>query len=174
MERGFGRHRATVEDWTNHLTTIFTEVRLKKYVEIRTADSQPPDLMLALPALCKGILYDDDCMAAAWDLVKNWSFAQRLSLTDAAHKNGLEARAGRFKFQDIALELLNIAMTGLARQHALNDRGEDESIYLLRILELVRNGRSLAALIIDRWKGRWNYEMRNLVEGCSYEAEPLF
>jgi glutamate--cysteine ligase len=130
--------------------------------------------MLALPALCKGILYDDDCLAGAWDLVKRWSFAERLALTDSAHRAGLEARAGRIKFQELALELLNIAMLGLMRQHALNERGEDESIYLLRMIDQVRMGHSQASLTIDRWKGRWNYDVHRLVEGCSYEAEAPF
>jgi glutamate--cysteine ligase len=174
MERGFGKERATIEDWSNHLTTIFTEVRLKKYIETRTADSQPPALMLALPALCKGILYDSDCMAAAWDLVKRWSFGERLALTDAAHRIGLDARAGRIKLQEIALELLNIAMIGLTRQHALNERSEDEGIYLLRMLDQVRMGHSQASLTIERWKGSWNYDVQRLVEGCSYEAEAPF
>lgn len=174
MERGWGKARATIEDWTNHLTTIFTEVRLKKYVEVRTADSQPPALMLTLPALFKGILYDDDCILAAWDLVKRWSFGERLELTDAAHKIGLEARAGRIKLQDLALELLNIASIGLVRQHALNDHGDDESIYLLRMLDQVRQGHSQASFTIERWKGRWNYDIQRLVEGCSYEAEATF
>src|SRR5579859_4332850 len=171
MANGYGKERATLEDWSNHLTTIFTEVRLKKYIEIRTADSQPPALMLALPAVCKGILYDDDCMSGAWDLVKRWSFAERLALTDAAQKIGLEARAGRIKLQEIALELINIAMIGLTRQHCLNGRNEDETVYLLRMLDQVRMGQSQASLTIDRWKGRWNYDVQRLVEGCSYEAE---
>ncbi|HXD91455.1 MAG TPA: glutamate-cysteine ligase family protein, partial [Candidatus Binataceae bacterium] len=138
MANGYGKERATIEDWSNHLTTIFSEVRLKKYIEIRTADSQPPSLMLALPAICKGILYDDDCMSGAWDLVKRWSFGERLALTDAAQKIGLEARAGRIKLQEIALELINIAMIGLTRQRGLNARNEDETIYLLRMLDQVR------------------------------------
>jgi glutamate--cysteine ligase len=174
LERGWGKERATIEDWTNHLTTIFTEVRLKKYIEVRTADSQPPALMLALPALMKGILYDSDCMMAAWDIVKRWSFAERLALADAAQKIGLEGRVGRAKFQDLALEVLNIAMTGLARQHALNERGDDESIYLLRMLDQIRSGHTQASLTIERWKGRWNYDVQRLVEGCSYEAEAPF
>ena len=96
MERGWhgARDHRGLGD---HLTTIFTEVRLKKYVEVRTADSQPPALMLALPALLKGILYDSDCMTGAWDLVKGWSFEERLELNDASHKLGLEARAGRVR-----------------------------------------------------------------------------
>jgi glutamate--cysteine ligase len=171
MERGWGKERATLEDWSNHLTTIFTEVRLKKYVEVRTADSQPPSLMLALPAICKGILYDSDCLSGAWDLVKNWNFAERIALTDAAQKIGLDARAGRIRFQELALELLNVALVGLVRQQGLNDRGEDEGIYLLRILDQVRMGYTQASLTIERWKGRWNYDVNRLVEDCSYEAE---
>jgi glutamate--cysteine ligase len=171
LENGFGKEHATFEDWTNHLTTIFTEVRLKKYIEIRTADSQPPALMLTLPALLKGVLYDDDCLEAAWDLVKRWSFAERLNLNDQAHKIGLDARAGKVRVKELALELLQIAMVGLARQKALNARGEDESIYLVRMLDLVRSGYSQAALAIERWKGRWNYDVHRLVEDCSYQAE---
>jgi glutamate--cysteine ligase len=171
MQRGFGKERATIEDWGDHLTTIFTEVRLKKYIESRTADSQPPSLMLALPALLKGILYTDDCIAGAWDLVKRWSFKERLEINNASHQMGLEARAGRTTLKDLSIELLNIASTGLQRQKALNDRGEDETIYLLRLMDQVRSGYSQAALTIDKWKGRWNYDVKRLVAGTSYEAE---
>jgi glutamate--cysteine ligase len=171
MERGFGKERATIDDWGDHLTTIFTEVRLKKYIEVRTADSQPPALMLALPAVLKGILYNDDCLEGAWDLVKQWSLEERMALNSAAHRAGLQARAGRVTFRELGVELLNIAAAGLERQPALNDRGEDETIYLWRLIDQVRSGFSQAALTIERWKGRWNYDVRRLVEGCSYEAE---
>jgi len=173
LERGHGRERATVDDWTNHLTTIFTEVRLKKYVEIRTADSQPPQFMLALSALLKGMLYNDDCLGAAWDLVKGWSYRERLAIADAAHKNGLDARAGRFKLQELGYELMQIAAKGLERQRALNNLGQDESIYLLRLMDLVRSGHSQASLVISRWKGEWNYDVGRLVKGCAYEAESI-
>jgi glutamate--cysteine ligase len=171
MERGYQRERATLEDWGNHLTTIFTEVRLKKYIEIRSADSQPPAMMLALPALCKGILYEPDCMLAAWDLVKRWSYEERLRLADLATKIGLEAPVGKVRLKDFATELLQIAMTGLSRQQALNDRQEDETIYLARLFDQVRGGYNNANIVITRWKGPWNYEMRRLVAGTSYEAE---
>src|SRR5579863_5465202 len=173
MDRGWDGDRATIEDWANHLTTIFTEVRLKKYVEVRTADSQPPALMLALPALFKGLFYDSDCMTGAWDLVKRWSFEERLELTDAAHKLGLGARAGRVSIRELALEALMIATVGLERQRGLNQHGDTESIYLLRLLDQVRNGWTQASLTIDRWKGRWNYDVQRLVEGTAYGAEGL-
>src|ERR1700722_13382155 len=171
MERGFGKERATVEDWGDHLTTIFTEVRLKKYIESRTADSQPPALMLALPALLKGILYTDDCITGAWDLIKRWSFQERLAINHEAQKGGLEARVGKATLKDLSLDLLNIASTGLQRQKALNDRGEDETIYLWRLMDQVRGGYSQPALTINNWKGRWNYDVKRLVAGTSYEAE---
>ena len=173
LEDGFGKERATFEDWTNHLTTIFTEVRLKRYIEVRTPDSQPPAFMLALPALLKGILYTDDCLGAVWDLVKRWSFRERLELTDQAHKIGLEARAGRITMQELGNELLSIAAKGLERQRALNKRGDDESIYLLRLMDLVRSGHSQASLVISRWKGEWNRDVNRLVAGCAYKAEPI-
>ncbi len=173
MERGWGKERATLEDWSNHLTTIFTEVRLKKYIEVRTADSQPPSLMLALPAMLKGILYTDDCLHGAWDLVKRWTFAERLELTDRAQKIGLETRSGRLSFRELGSELLKIAATGLERAHQLNKRGEDESIYLLPLMDMVRRGVTHANLVIDRWKGPWNYDVKRLVAGCSYEAEAM-
>jgi glutamate--cysteine ligase len=173
MERGYGGERATLEDWGNHLTTIFTEVRLKKYIEIRSADSQPPAMMLALPALCKGILYETDCILAAWDLVKRWSYEERVKLGDLAQKIGLEAPVGRLKLKDLAVELIGIAMAGLARQQALNERGEDESIYLARLFDQVRNGYNQANIVVARWKGPWNYDLRRLVAGVSYEAEGI-
>ena len=173
LERGHGRERATVEDWTNHLTTIFTEVRLKKYVEIRTADSQPPQFMLALPAILKGTLYDDDCLAGAWDLVKGWSYRERREIADGAHKHGLDARAGKIKLQELGHELMQIAAKGLERQRALNKNGQDESIYLLRLMDLVRSGHSQASFVISRWKGEWNYDIDRLVKGCAYGAEPI-
>ncbi len=173
MERGYQNQRATLEDWGNHLTTIFTEVRLKKYIEIRSADSQPPAMMLALPALCKGILYEPDCTLAAWDLVKRWTYNERLKLADLTSKIGLEAPVGRFKVKDLAVELIQIAMAGLARQAALNERGEDETIYLARLFDLVRNGYNHANLVVARWKGPWNYDMRRMVAGISYGAEDM-
>ena len=173
LQNGYGRERATVEDWTNHLTTIFTEVRLKKYVEVRTADSQPPHFMLALPALLKGMLYDDDCLAGASDLVKRWSYRERLQIADAAHKNGFDAKAGKFKLQELAYELMQIAAKGLERQKALNNLGQDESIYLLRLMDLVRGGHSPASLVISRWKGEWNYDVARLVKGTAYEGDSI-
>ncbi|MGH7813217.1 MAG: glutamate--cysteine ligase [Candidatus Binataceae bacterium] len=170
MQRGFRNERATLEDWAAHLTTIFTEVRLKQYLEVRTADSQPPSFMLALPALLKGVLYNGDCLGAAWDLVKRWSFAERMQIAGGANRAGLEARAGKIQLKELADELLSIAATGLKREGALNNRGEDETIYLSELIDLIRGGNTQASLAIQRWKSAWNYDLGRLVKETAYAS----
>jgi glutamate--cysteine ligase len=173
LAEGFEGERPTLADWALHLSTIFTEGRLRQYVEVRSADSQPPFLMPAVPALVKGVFYDADCMAAGWDLVKRWSYAERLELLDAAHKHGLSARAGRVPLRDLALELVSIAIAGLEGQALVDEHGQDESIYLARLYDQARAGQNQATLAIEQWKGRWNYEAQRLIRGCAYDSEAL-
>jgi gamma-glutamylcysteine synthetase len=75
--------------------------------------------------------------------------------------------------QELGLELLSIASAGLQRQKALNDRREDESIYLLRLMDLVRTGHDHASLVINRWKGEWNYDVNRMIAGCAYDPESI-
>jgi glutamate--cysteine ligase len=165
---GYRAHRATMADWNAHLTTLFPEVRLKGYIELRAADSQSPELMLAVPALAKGVFYDADCLQATWDLVKGWSWEERLALYHAVHRQALQARIRRLQLSEIARELLAIAVEGLHRQHALNAGGQDESIYLERLEHLVRHGRCPADAIIEKWIGEWGQDIGRLIAGSSY------
>ena len=165
---GYRGYRATMSDWNAHLTTLFPEVRLKGYIELRGADSQPPELMLAVPALAKGVFYDADCLLAAWDLVKAWSWEERLELYHAVHRQALQARIRRIQLAEIARELVAIAIEGLHRQRALNANGEDESIYLERLEHLVRQGRCPADAIIEKWIGEWDRDISRLIAGSSY------
>jgi glutamate--cysteine ligase len=164
---GYAGHRATMKDWGAHLTTLFPEVRLKQYIELRGADSQAPEMMLAVPALAKGLLYEPDCLLATWDLVKGWSWEERVALYNAAHRQALQARIRRLTLAEIARELVAIAIEGLHRQRALSG-GQDETIYLERLEHLVRRGRCPADTIIERWIGEWNRDVSRLIEGSSY------
>ncbi len=170
LETGHQGHRATMTDWDSHLTTLFPEMRMKRYIEMRSVDSQPPELMLAVPALVKGIFYEPDCFSAAWDLVKKWSFAEIVELYSIAHRRGLHTRAGTTSFRDLAMELLTIARTGLERHAVRNDRGDDESVYLERLTELNGRGMCPADVVIEKWKGEWNQHMQRLIEGSAYRA----
>ena len=168
LTHGFQGHRATMADWSAHLTTLFPEARMKGYIELRGADSQPPELMLAVPALAKGMLYEADCLQAAWDLVKAWTWDERLELWHAVHKQGLQARVRRIPLAEIARELVAIAGEGLRRQRLLDAAGRDESIYLERLEQMVARGRCPADAIIEQWLGTWNGDIQRLIEGSSY------
>jgi glutamate--cysteine ligase len=165
---GWQGERATLEDWALHLTTLFPEVRLKRYLEVRSADSQPPEMMLALPALLKGILYESDSLDGAWDLVRSWTWDERLELYRDAHREGLHARIRRIALAELARELVEVAASGLRRQARVNERGEDERVHLYRLEELVRHGKSLGRSLAELWAGPWNQDVRRLIAHTRY------
>lgn len=168
LERGFEELRPTLEDWRLHLTTLFPEARLKPLVEIRSADSQPVELMLAVPAMVKGIFYEDDCLEAAWDIAKRWRWSELMELYMEVHRKALQARIRGIKVLDLARELVSIAAEGLRRQHAFNDQGEDERIYLGRLEDQLRRGKAPAEVVVECWEGQWNRDVARLVSYASY------
>jgi glutamate--cysteine ligase len=168
MQGGFRGERATIEDWALHLTTLFPEVRLKRYLEVRSADSQPPEMMLALPALMKGVLYEPDSLEGAWDLVRRWTWEERVALYGDAHREGLKAKIRGISLAEIARELLIVAASGLKRQGRVNAAGGDERIYLERLQELVHHGKSQGRLLAERWEGEWQRDMQKLIAHTSY------
>jgi glutamate--cysteine ligase len=171
LKHGAGGHHATMADWQLHLTTLFPETRLKTYIEIRSVDSQPPERMLALPALVKGVFYDDDCMLGAWDLVRSWSWSERLDAYVAAQKEALRARVRGIQLLDLARELSAIARVGLDRQNVRNSRGENETIYLDSLDRQLASGRSPAHEIHERWQTAWEERIEDLVEFAAYRID---
>jgi glutamate--cysteine ligase len=147
--------RATVSDWANHLSTIFPEVRLKRYLEMRGADVGPADRVCALAALTVGLNYDRQALAAAGDLVRGWSAAERQTLRDEVPRLGLGARVAGRDLRTIAREALAIARGGLARRARRDAEGRDESIYLTPLDEIVAEGRVPAQRWIARFNGAW-------------------
>jgi glutamate--cysteine ligase len=167
-QRGWNGERATLEDWDAHLTTLFPETRIKRYIEVRSADSQSPELMPALAALIKGAFYDDDCLQAAWDLVKGWSWDERMQVYLDSHRDALAARFRRYPLLDLAKEFFQIAAEGLARQDAVNSHGEDETIYLKPLKALLDQGKCPADILIEKWQGEWHQDIKKLVAYSAY------
>src|SRR6266540_181806 len=169
FQYGHNGERATIEDWGDHLTTLFPETRIKRYIEIRSVDSQPPDLMPALSALVKGAFYDSDCLQAAWDLVKGWSWDERMQAYLDSHVDALAARVRRYSLLDLARELLAIAWEGLRRQNQVNDVGDDETIYLKPLKNLLDVGKCPADILLEKWEGELHHDIRRLIAYTAYK-----
>jgi glutamate--cysteine ligase len=168
LDKGLAGERATIADWSMHLTTLFPEVRLKRYIEIRQADSQGVELMLGTPALMKGILYDDDCLGAVYDELASWSAEDVTRYREDAARQGLSASVGRFTLGELAREVVSIAREGLKRQQQLDPEGRDESIFLDKLEEDVRDGRCPADRLIEAWEGSGNRSVDRLIAESRY------
>lgn len=160
---GYEGHRATMEDWEVHLSTLFPDVRMKTYLEVRTADCVAPELVCAVPALWKGLMHDATALDAAWDLVKRWSFTERLQHREDAARDALAAAApGGHKTHDLGRELVAIARYGLTRV-AEQAGHADEGVYLDPLSRLTEQGLSPADELM-RWVAATQPSPRQILE----------
>lgn len=147
----------TMKDWADHLTTSFPEVRLKKYLEMRGADGGPWNRLCALPAFWAGLLYDDESLDAAWDLVEGFSMQERNALRDGVPKHALKLPFRSGTVRDLAIESLKIAGNGLKRRAILNANGADEAVFLEPLIEFALANQTPAerklALFHSQWGG---------------------
>ncbi len=149
MKHGFRGYRATQKDWETHLNTLFPEVRLKRTLEIRGADSLPASLVCALPALWTGILYDDKALAQAEELSASFTFAELEEIRPAISERGLEAKWRGAPLADLAGKVLDIASGGLERRARVNKNGKDERVHLAKISALAEKAWSPADVLLD-------------------------
>jgi glutamate--cysteine ligase len=148
--------RPNLVDWDNHLTTLFPEVRMKRFLEMRGADGGPWRRLCALPALWVGLLYDDAALDAAWDLVKNWSAEERQQVRDGVITDALrtEIPGGR-TVQDLSRDVLEIASEGLKARKRLDSFGEDEVHFLNALKTTVESGITPAEEMLNSYKNEW-------------------
>jgi glutamate--cysteine ligase len=153
LAEGVAGERPRLSDWEDHLSTIFTDVRVKGVVEVRGADAVDPPMVRALLALWKGILYDRDSRDWAWDQVKRWTLEERRRLASATGREALRARTpdGR-TLGELAGVLVDAAKLGLCRQHCCGQRGEDERIWLAPLEARVASGRSPAEEALEAFR----------------------
>lgn len=154
--------RPTLDDWSDHLTTLFPEVRMKRFLEMRGADGGRWRRICALPAFWVGLLYDQSALDAAWDLVKSWTAEERQELRDAVPQAALDAKFRRGVVRDIAAEAVAIARTGLKSRGRLNARQQDETIHLAFVEETVASGRCPADDLLARYNGVWQQDINHV------------
>ena len=156
--------RATMKDWGDHLTTLFPEVRLKTYLEMRGADSGPQSSLCALPALWTGVLYDDAALEAAWDLCKGWTTQDRLALRVDAARVGLKAQVAGRSLKDVAKDMTAISREGLKRRGRFNGGMLDETVFLNPLLEVAESGITPAERLLELYHGPWQGDVSRVFE----------
>jgi len=162
-------HKPTIDDWADHLSTAFPEVRMKQFLEMRGADGGRWGRICALPAFWVGLLYDDAALDAAWELVKGWSMEEREALRNAVPKLALDAPIpGGGKLGDIAGEVLDIAAAGLNARARINASGDNESGFLDPLREIVRTGKVPAQVLLDRFNGDWRGDIARVYEEAKF------
>ena len=148
--------RPTMADWTDHLTTAFPEVRLKRFLEMRGADGGPWNRLCALPALWVGLLYDATAREAAWDLVKDWTAAEHAALRRDVPRLALNTPFRRGTVAGLAMTTLEIARDGLCRRARDNGLGQDEACFLTPLFQIAESRLTPAEDLLAAYSRRWN------------------
>lgn len=162
--------KPTLSDWADHLTTVFPEARVKKYIEMRGADGGPWRRLTALPAFWVGLMYDGGALDAAWDLVKGWDDETRNGLRRVAAKQALAGEANGIRMRDLAREVVEIARAGLGAR-AKPDLGgviSDERHFLDPVAESIASGRTAADELLARYEGDWKGDLSRIYGDYSY------
>ncbi|GJL91685.1 glutamate--cysteine ligase [Hyphococcus sp.] len=158
----------TMEDWEDHLSTAFPEVRLKTFLEMRGADGGPWARICALPAFWVGLLYEQDALDAAWDVAKDWTTEMRETLRDDAARFGFNAKIGSRTVQDVALEVLEISRAGLKKRARMGNLKEDETTYLDPLVKIAKSGVTMGEFTVKHFLEDLGGDAKKLYEGCKY------
>jgi glutamate--cysteine ligase len=150
-----------MDDFDDHISTIFPEVRLKTFLEMRGADAGPQASLCALSALWAGLLYDSTALDGAWELVKDWTAPEREAMRRAVPMLGVKTPHRLTNLQAIAREMMTLVRGGLKRRAYLNSSGDDETVFLTDLDRIVETGENPAQRLLARYHGPWNRDVRH-------------
>jgi glutamate--cysteine ligase len=159
---GDGIGQATIGDFADHMTTAFTDVRVKRFLEMRGADAGSPAMMLAQSALWVGLLYDDAALAAAESLVREQPWEAYRTLRAAVPRAGLGAAWGGGTLRDLARRVVAIAGDGLRARARRNSAGADESVYLAPLHDIAAGAPTQAEHWLGRYHGAWHGDLSRI------------
>ncbi|MFW8595568.1 glutamate--cysteine ligase [Cribrihabitans neustonicus] len=162
--------KPTLSDWADHLTTLFPEARVKKFIEMRGADGGPWRRLCALPAFWVGLTYDQGALDAAWDLVKGWDAETREALRVAASEQGLQAKVNGISMHELAREVVAISESGLKARHRPGAGGlvPDETHFLNALKDSLETGKVPADELLDRYNGAWREDLSRIYSEFAY------
>ncbi|MBT4006678.1 MAG: glutamate--cysteine ligase [Rhodospirillales bacterium] len=158
----------TIKDWEDHMTTVFPEVRLKKFLEMRGADGGPWRRICALPAFWVGLLYDAEAQAAAAALISDWQQADHEYLRAEVPKHALSTEFRGKPLADLAAEVVALSHAGLTRREKLDDTGTNESYHLKTLEEILERGKTPAEVKLALYHDRWQENVDPVFEEYAY------
>ena len=160
--------KPTLDDFDDHLSTIFPEVRLKTFLEMRGCDTGPWGELCAMPAFFVGLLYDSTALDAAWDMVKDWTTEEREQLRRDVPKMGFDTPFRDTTLLELAAQALDISRAGLNARGYLNGHGENETVFLQELDDFIKTGKSNADRLIEKFTGEWDGDILRAYEDCRY------
>ncbi|TWB21348.1 glutamate--cysteine ligase [Nitrospirillum amazonense] len=160
--------RPLITDWVDHLTTLFPEVRLKRFLEMRGADGGPWARLCALPALWVGLLYDTTALDAAWDMIKDWTEEERAQLRNNVPRLGLDTPFRKGTVLDLARQTVAISRSGLDNRARLAGMGDNESHFLDALQAIVDSGVSPATELLNKFNGEWGGDIDRVYAEYAY------
>lgn len=165
---GAEKETVTQGDWKNHLSTVFPDVRLKSFLEMRGADGNPWRRICALPAFWVGLLYDEDTLAETEDYLADWTDEERQTMRDTVPKTALNTPFRRGTVLDVAKRVVTLSHQGLRRRSQLNGAGFDEGQYLTPIDETVASGKTPAEIMLGKYHGEWGGNIDRVFDDFAY------
>ena len=166
--KGFEGQFQTIDDWSDHLTTLFPEVRLKRFLEMRGADGGRWGSITALPAFWTGILYDEAALDQAWQMVKSWITPEREALRNGVAQTALRTPFRQTTVAELAREAVGIARLGLKNRARLNAQHQDERIYLAPLEVISSNARTVSDQLLERFNGAWQSNVDHIFEEFAF------
>ena len=166
--KGFEGQRPTADDWSDHLTTLFPEVRLKRFLEMRGADGGRWGTITALPAFWTGILYDETALDEAWEMVRDWTADEREALRNDVPKLGFATRFRSMTVRDLARQALRISRLGLKNRGRLNSAKQDETMYLEPLERIAESGQTMSDEFLRRYSSDWEGNIDHIFEEFAF------
>lgn len=160
--------KPTIFDWENHLTTIFPEVRLKSFLEMRGADGGKFESVCALSSFWVGLLYDQISLDSSWDLIKDFDVDKIQDLRLEIIKNGFKSSFGNSTVLSLATSVLNLSNEGLKRRNVLNRNGQDESIFLNPLRKIIETERTPSDELIKKFLEDWDKDLVNMYKEYTF------
>jgi glutamate--cysteine ligase len=156
------RYIADIQDWELHLSTLFPQVRLKKFIEMRGADSGNQNSIMSLAAIWTGLLYSQVSLDASHDIISKWTFEDIIHLDIALNSEGFDAKFRNYKVSELLSELLDLSKDGLKDRSVINSKNQLEDIYLEELFEIIKNKKTPAHYLIDQYSKLWSRDILNI------------